>query len=1063
MALPCTLSGLLPEGFAPVIRPVLKSPHTRRVCPPPPQPSDSPFPSQRFRVRPLSSLSRTRPLRPSSVRSSSSSPPSSEPTCPRLLSACEQNSLVFSSSSSTLHDTHRWVPRRRLLFCFSFPVSHCGGASSPRCRHDDGRACRSWMLCPTRGLASRRHAKTVKLNTVHTLGRAKNAYKQHLLRHDPHGTSSHFVLPSSSSSASSELALPVAAPVPVSVRPPSKRQLRSPYVNPYLYSSSLSPAPLPSLPPVLFHKVVLVDDALAQSCREARIRKLPLGNVKKLKAFELTAALCTYGQAYIQHKPLWSELIQECMRRYKEFSVSEASWVLHAFAEAHDRRRRRRGRLGKSLFFSSESSPDAFFTPSLQETCRRLTRRITRDFSLLTLPDAARILHATAKLEISDLRLLRTLSCLIPQLLPSWSSGVRTPQETHRILQLLVSGFAGHGLHCREVFAAASETYSSHIDRWVDARLKKRRRDLRRARKERRRVLSSSTKRMQEAEKGKPRSEGEGEVLSFSQEGDAEMKSRKKDKPPVIFRLRDVGEDEEGGIKDGTVLRGGGEGAEQALSALLPKAHRIVSLLQAFARLQFRSDQLIFSVRRLLHASVPAYHGVENSTPAAVSSTSSSARRHPSRLYQSSSFSCPSVSSAAYWGRGRSIYRYRYAERGRLSRAHSSASHFGWGHAPPSSPRRQESSQSVLRHLLRSSSSSSSSSTSSSLSSCPHSSSSHRLSNSEGLCPTLYRQVATPVPRALEPIPQDASLPSLLVPSPPSILRYGHPAAQSRRAKTRGSLPPGSEASLASTLLIAPRQLLRRRSNEGGAVSSSSPCISLGCPGFAKKRRKPIAQAEKEKSRAGRFQKRVDWRRMLHDTLAVHIPPNTRSPFVSRRGQVHGGGLSRRSFLSRRKELEAKRAVAWQEEIQRQLQAWTLAQVGSVLSSLARVGVSDPHLTTLWKEGLRHSLHEMSLEELTQNLGIMKSLGVYGRALRYRVWQRLRWFLDMKTGRVTDAEEVVRLGLALTDMPAGPLGGEQEFSELLAEVRRRLTRTARTWLLEQEGEDALRGKRGKCC
>lgn len=158
------------------------------------------------------------------------------------------------------------------------------------------------------------------------------------------------------------------------------------------------------------------------------------------------------------------------------------------------------------------------------------------------------------------------------------------------------------------------------------------------------------------------------------------------------------------------------------------------------------------------------------------------------------------------------------------------------------------------------------------------------------------------------------------------------------------------------------------------------------------------------------------------------------------------------------KELEAKRAVALKDEIQRQLKAWTLDQLGSVLSSLARVGVRDSYLVSVWKEGVRHSLHRLSLEDLIQSLNLMRRLGVYGRALRYRVCQRLSWLLSMKTGKITDADDVIRLSLALTDMPTGPLEGEQEFGDLLAEVRRRLTRTARTWLKEEKGEDALRGK-----
>ncbi|PHJ18701.1 hypothetical protein CSUI_007473 [Cystoisospora suis] len=1047
-AVSCRLS-VLPSGLSPVVQAASKAPRTRGGCAPSPV-SDPPFASSSFQSlrRPQRFLSSAppfaAPVRPSDTRSSSSRftpvlPPSKVQTIQMrpcsLRSCCEHSCLLSGFSFSAFRSTYRCTPQS--LFFSSSSISRYHGISSQSSRHEDTHGPKRLpMLCSRRGLATRRHAKTVKLNTVRTLRRAKNAYKQYVLRRDPRSTYSHFIAPSSSSMTSSDLSLSVASsPVPLPLRPPSKHQLRSPYANPYLYSSSLSPAPLPSPPPILFHKVVLVDDSLAQRAMEARIRKSPLGNVKKLKAFELTTALCTYAQVYIHHKSLWSELILECMRRYKDFSVSEASWVLHAFAEAHDRRRRE---LNKKLFFSPRSSPDEFLTPSLQETCRRLTLRVIRESSLLTLPDSARILHATATLRIMDPRLIRVLDCLIPQLLPSWCSGVRTPQETHRILQLLVCGFARHGLHSTKVFKTASEIYSSHIDRWVDIHFSQKRKSLRRSRKSRMNLLAASSN--PDNQEGVSSFERTN-VGSPRQEGQALGKSERREKLPVIFRLKDL-EEEEGAGGD-TAALGGEQGGEQA-QGLLPKPHRIVSVLQAFACLQFQSEQLITSVCRLLHATIPAYHGGENTS--ALSCTSSLSSCFRSSLYRPSpSSSRPSVSSAVYWSKGRGGYRYRYT--GARRPGQGSSSPLVWtGLASPSLPCHPESSRAMLRYIRRSPSSKSPSlPLSFSPSSLSSSTSSDGLPHSRGPLP-LSQHGASPA-TALSVVSHDTCLPSPRVPSPSSVMS----PPRSRRARALVSLPPGSEASLATALMVAPRQLLRRRRNERATVSFSSPCISPGCYGFSKQRRKPMAEAEKEKSKAGRFQRRVDWRRMLRDTLAVHIPPNTRSPFINRRGQMYGGGMK-----NRWNELEAKRAVALKDEIQRQLKAWTLNELGSVLSSLASVGVRDPYLVSVWKEGVRYSLHRLSLEDLIQTLNLMRRFGVYGRALRYRICQRLSWLLAMKTGKITDADDVIRLSLALTDMPTGPLEGEQEFRDLLSEVRRRLTRTSRTWLKEEQGEEALR-------
>ncbi|KEP67382.1 UNVERIFIED_CONTAM: hypothetical protein HHA_224320 [Hammondia hammondi] len=895
---------------------------------------------------------------------------------------------------------------------------------------------------------SSRRAKAVKHITYRALRRATNAFKHYKLRTDTKSVASAFLIPSplpSSSPSSSPSSLIAAhrgealsrdrvhAPDPgaLPLRPPTSADLRSTHADPFQFSASLVPAPLPSPPPILFHRTVTLPRT-PENNPQIRARRLPLGNVKKLKSFELAAALCTYAQVYVHHAALWTALVKECDGRSTHFSPAEACWVLHAFARAKERRERATQRDGLSV--SSLRSSSSFFSPlesewlpSVRRASERLAAHVSTNFRLLSLGDAARVLHATSVLNLPDSRLFRVLCPLLPELLKAFlAQTADAPQRVHYVLQLLVSALAREHLHLPEVLKLAGDVFASHIDAWLRARSLRSLRLQKRQRKNANSLVSGGTKERACA-------------LGAGEADDAEVGRhavQRKQRGSAIFHLADLGD---GAFQEGPkASRTSGDEA----AALLPVPQRLAALLHAFSLLQFRHEKLVASTLRLVQvaASAPA------ATPAA------SERKLSGRL----SGLCGGAGRGVQVGRkdvGNESCERVFSGSVSTAREGQGASRF------EVEERRNKTTHSVgspdetlatrrFRDLSSSSSPASQQgntdrrlplsrmypSTSRFVTPLP-------AANCTSLLPSPASSAQVPVHRSGSALtPRSDSVPTSLscprkTPRSPASLQHVHP-------------PWSGEAAAARALLLAPHALMRGGRGTGrspASVSAAAVSVQLSRFGFSRGRKRRASETAR-RGAAHRL-KRADWRRMLHVTLASHVPPGRRSPFSTRNLERD---KQRAALLERH--VAARRAATAASTCRKSETPWTASQLGTVLAALDAIGVKSQPLLELWQRAVYVHLHALPFHETVEALDTASRLGWYSRAFGRRAFARVDWFLKTEKSHTRSMEDFCRVAEILSAWP----GGETEVHEATRAVRRRLARLGREWLLDDAGEAALR-------
>ncbi|ESS32428.1 hypothetical protein TGVEG_224320 [Toxoplasma gondii VEG] len=902
-------------------------------------------------------------------------------------------------------------------------------------------------LAQTRPFSSRR-PKAVKQITYRALRRAINAFKHHKLRTDPKSVASAFLVPSSlppssssSSSPSSRIAAyrgealsrdRVHAPEPgaLPLRPPTSADLRSTYADPFQFSASLVPAPLPSPPPILFHRTVTLPRS-PENASQIRARRLPLGNAKKLKSFELAAALCTYAQVYVHHAALWAALVKECDGRSKHFSPAEACWVLHAFARAKERRERaaqRDGLCGSSLRLSSSSPLETEWLPSVRRASERLAAHVATNFRLLSLADAARVLHATSVLNLPDSRLFRVLCPLLPELLNAFlAQTVDAPQRLHYVLQLLVSALAREHLHLPEVLRLAGDVFASHIDAWLRARSRDSLRLQRRQRKNANSLVSGGTK-----ERACALGEGEADDAG----GAGRHTAQRKQRGPAIFHLADLGD---GASPEGPkASRGSGEEA----AALLPVPQRLAALLHAFSLLQFRHEKLVASTLRLVQ--------VAASPPAAAPAAAE--RKLSGRL------------SALWAGPGCGL------QGGRKGAGDESRDGLFSGSVAPAregqgvsrleaEERMTRTTQSVgsldetlgarhFRDLCFSSSPAS-----------QHGKTDHRLPLSRMSPSTSTFVAALPAANCTSLLPSPASSAQVPVHLSGSALAprsASAPTSLSRPRKTPRSpsslqhvhSPWSGEAATARALLLAPHAFMRGGRGTGkssASVSAAAVSVRLSRFGFSRGRKRKASQAAR-RGGAPRL-KRADWRRMLHLTLASQVPPGRRSPFSTWNVERH----KRRAAVLER-QVAARRAATAAATCRDSAKHWTASQLSTILAALDALGVRSRPILELWQRAVYAHLHALPFHETVEALETASRLGWYSRAFGHRAFARVGWFLKTEKTHMRSMEDFCRVAEILSGWP----GGEREVHEATRAVRRRLARLGREWLLDDAGEAALR-------
>ncbi|CBZ54397.1 conserved hypothetical protein [Neospora caninum Liverpool] len=945
--------------------------------------------------------------------------------------------------SLSLHlEAHRRPCPPRQHASLSSSLRNCLFLSPVVDRGESRRVFTLSSLTQRRAFSSRR-PKVVKHITYRALRRAINAFKLQQLRENPRDVASAFVIPSSARAlemgrGGDSLSRDVArAPGPgaLPLRPPTSTDLRSTYTNPFQYSASLVPAPLPSPPPILFHRAVTLP-ACPEKDPQIRARRLPLGNVKKLKSFELTAALCTYAQVFVHHGALWAALVKECDCRSEQFSPSEACWILHAFAKAKERREKtakERGALAPAS--ASLAFPDRQWLPATRRAFSRLASNVACNFRLLSLPDAARVLHATSVLELPDSRLFRLLAPLLPELLKEFVEQPKTvasPQRLHYVLQLLVCALAREGMQPPDVLSYAGDVYAFHIDRWVQEQLKSR---LRLGKKQRGTGVARVAQEGQERE-AKARASG---AMSLA-DG--------KEKGPVIFRLADIGDN---AFQTG---QNASRSSPEDVDALLPLPHRLAAILHAFSLLQYRHERLVASTLRLFQLSL--------SSPG--SQTKAGTHRlqlgPPERTRHAATLVSHGVAASGMQGRrnedscgdvSRVGLTHDDASRTlRLKKSKESRFHVcGF----PEDGMRSEATVASAPPSYGAGSSAINRPSSSLISSSPSS------SPSSPAFPVSFSASAALLP------PSSASPAAVYVhPSPPTLVPHiansvPLPAADSRKApasssslasRHRGGLPWTGEVSVARVLLLSPHTLMRRGRGAGrtsSSVSASAVSTQLGRFGFSRGKWK-ASQAEREARRfSTQRRKRVDWRRMLHMTLASHIPPGRRSPFLTRAVERNRqrAALLERHIAARRSETAA---IAFRPK----QKPWTASQLGTVLTALDAVGVKSRCLLDLWKKAVYVHLHTLSFHETVEALDTASRVGWYSRAFGQRAFARLAWFLNPEKGKIRCVSDTIQAGELLGEWPKG----YKEMEEAVRFVKRRMTRLAREWLLDDAGESALR-------
>ncbi|PFH35334.1 hypothetical protein BESB_062210 [Besnoitia besnoiti] len=887
----------------------------------------------------------------------------------------------------------------------------------------------AFALTQRRAFGSRR-AKTVKQISYRALRRAINEFKQSELREHPREAASAFLIPAASSrllpgegatkALSDRPRLADSASLPL--RPPSAADLRSSYADPLKYSTSLVPAPLPSPPPVLFQRTVTLP-ASPEKDLQLRARRLPLGNVKKLKSFELTAALCTYAQVYVHHAALWTALVKECDGRSEQFSPSEACWVLHAFAQAKARREKTSG---APRHAGADSAPDG---ASLRRASSRLCTHIARHFRFLSLPDAARALHAVSVLQLPDVRLFRLLWPLLPELLEEFRSqhlaADSSPQRAHRVLQLLVAALAHENAPHADVLRAAGDVYTSHINRWVDAQLQRMRQEKKRLRRRSRALAGSRSGGAVGATEGAQVEPGPG---------DADDKETS-----VIFRLSDLGDKSP---LEQTQHKGAGASAsEQDVDALLPMPRRLAAVLEAFARLQYRHEPLIAATLRLFQLSSASQP--RPSTPVSAASDGAAAARPlqpSSALFQRGLEAAATAPSLQRPEDSFCPDRGAHVHPGGIGapEALSSVSLNPYPALPAGVPpyRRSESRGGRERdgggNCLPLTSSLSLGSLSSSVSQ-----------------PTCL--LAPSSPRGAAPTSASVLVPRVGSSAfPPVSVDSSQSRALSRR-RTGVSLPWTGEAAVARALCLSPRALMRRKRDEGrnpASVSASPLSLQLKRFGFAGSPwQLPLGERHKRHALAGKLRKRVDWRRMLHETLASNVLPGRRSPFLSSKLE-----RSKTKSAVIMQQIEARRAESAALAFRQRQKPWVAADLGTALVALEALGVKSLGLVQLWKHEVYANLHRLSHSETLDALETARRVGWYSRAFGQRAFARVAWCLKPERGGIRDANELVRAGLLLADWS----NSDKEMQEVTRTVKKKMAAIGRQWLMEEEGEDALR-------